>query len=185
MFELIVCFKMYISLSSFIELNFECLVYNAHIVSNNETKEYIGMTENSFLKRLDAHNSDQRLPHARKKTELSEYVWNLKDKGITYNIKWTVMEKLPKLKIGDRFCALCVAEKRHILFSNPETCINTRNEFVSKCRHQNKLILSYIKEDSDIDILKHTINTNIEPFTNLEQRPIIKQLPRAKVKKKI
>ena len=45
-------------------------------------------------------------------------------------------------------------------------------------------MLASIKDDNDIDILKHTINHNIDPHTNLEQRPVIKQLPRAKVKEK-
>ena len=136
------------------------------------------------MKQENAHKSDQRLPHARKKTDLAEYVWSLKDKEIPYNINWSIIEKLQKRKIGDKYCALCVAEKRHILFANSETNINKRNEFVSKCRHQNKLMLASIKDDNDIDILKNTINHNIDPHTNLEQRPVIKQLPRAKVKEK-
>ena len=54
------------------------------------------------------------------------------------------------------FCPLCVAEKRHILFSDPNTLINSRDEFVSKCRHQLKFTFHRYKYDKNIDLLKHT-----------------------------
>ena len=60
---------------------------------------------------------------------------------------YQMVEKVPKFKIGNRYCALCIAEKRHIMFSDPKITINKRNEFVSKCRHQNKFKLKAVKEE--------------------------------------
>ena len=156
----------------------ECVVYKAEINSDKGIKEYVGMTENSLMERLYSHRSDQKLAHARKKTDLSEYVWALKDEGLEYAIKWSILEKLPKFKIGDKFCALCISEKRHIMYSNPATSINKRNEFVSKCRHQNKFKLASLKVVKDADILKHTVIPNEDENINFEQYPTITRYPR-------
>ena len=43
------------------------------------------------------------------------------------------------------------------MFSDPKITINKRNEFVSKCRHQNKFRLNTFKHNfGNIDLLKHT-----------------------------
>ena len=70
------------------------------------------------------------------------------------------------------------------MFSNPNTSINKRNEFVSKCRHQNKFTLSTLNVDYNADILKHTIIPNADLNTNFEEVSIIRNIPRAKVRKK-
>ena len=52
-----------------------------------ETYTYIWKTE--FKTRLDNHKTSFKNRQKEKDTELSKYMWNLKDKNITnYSIKW-------------------------------------------------------------------------------------------------
>ena len=48
------------------------------------------------------------------------------------------------------FCKLCLMEKLYILHAlRDERCLNKKSEFISKCRHQNKLLLRNIKDSMD------------------------------------
>ena len=114
-------------------------------------------------------DSGQNLKNAGSKTDLSEYCWKLKDESKPYEISWSVVEKVPQLKIGNRYCALCIADKRNILFSDPKVTINKRNKSISKCRHQNKFKLSTVKEENNVDIPKHTMDSNINHHVNIAE----------------
>ena len=47
------------------------------------------------------------------------------------------------------YCGLCITEKFYILKNlENKSLLNTRNEFISKCRHQNKLLLAGVKYDT-------------------------------------
>ena len=49
-------------------------------------------------------------------------------------------------KATSEFCKLCLMEKLYILNAlGDERCLNKRTEFISKCRHQNKLLLKNVK----------------------------------------
>ena len=152
--------------------NKECVVYQATVHTNTEEKVYRGITEGEFKLRWNTHQSNIRLPNYRKSTDLSEYIWSLKDKGEYFRITWKILESTRKLRIGDRFCPLCVAEKRHILNAKPETLLNTRTEFISKCRHKNKFILANLKTTHNVDILRHTVNHNTENVNFNTTHPI-------------
>ena len=73
-----------------------------------------------------------------------------------------------KYKPSDKFCALCVSEKRHILFAYEDKSINKRDEFVSKCRHQNKFKLSFLKNAQEVDLLAHTNNVSLQHKTGVD-----------------
>ena len=47
-------------------------------------------------------------------------------------------------------CKLCLMDKFYILNALwNERCLNKRTEFISKCRHQNKLLLKNVKDSMD------------------------------------
>ena len=130
----------------------ECLtpqiVYKA-IVSNdqnNEVKQYIGLTSNTFKERYNGHNTSFRSEKYRKETELSKYVWELKDQGINnYTINWSIVKQI-KGKLNSKNCQLCLSEKYYIIDSlDDEKTLNKRDEFIKKCRHQNKTLLRSVK----------------------------------------
>ena len=52
-------------------------------------------------------------------------------------------------KLSSNYCDLCVTEKFYILENiENKSLLNTRNEFISKCRHQNITLLANVKYDT-------------------------------------
>ena len=61
------------------------------------------------------------------------------------------------VRIGTRFCHLCISEKEWIAKLDPITLINSSDEYVSKCPHKRKFKLGRIQNTESIDLMKHTI----------------------------
>ena len=76
-------------------------------------------------------------------TELSKYVWKLKDEDKEYDIEWSVHRKAAAYTNASRRCNLCLAEKLAIIRADKHRSLNRRSELVSKCRHENKFYLSH------------------------------------------
>ena len=83
--------------------------------------------------------------NTKRSKELSKYIWLLKEDQITSRIRWSVVEKVcGRTKIN--YCPLCLAEKSHLIeHFNDNRLLNKRNEFISGCRHQVKLLLKNFK----------------------------------------
>ena len=79
------------------------------------------------------------------KTELSKHIWKLQDKGINFNVKWSVAAYASTYRCGSRRCDLCLTEKYVIARANHKNLLNKRTELISKCCHRNKYILKNIK----------------------------------------
>lgn len=117
------------------------IVYLANIVGNNDSKFYIGGSEH-FKERFANHTKSFKHKQYEKETELSKYVWELKDSNHTYEIKWSILRKTTGYNNISQTCNLCASEKLAIcLFKDKNKLINKRNELVSKCRHENKYLL--------------------------------------------
>ena len=71
---------------------------------------------------------------------MSNYIWNLKENNINFNINWKIIKRVGETKNGDRMCRLCTQEIRSIL-KNKDSPLNSRNELMNKCRHRNKFLL--------------------------------------------
>ena len=78
-------------------------------------------------------------------TELSKYIWKLKDANTSYSLKWSVEKAATPYKYGTRKCDLCLREKVAIIRANPNGLLNKRTELISKCRHRNKFIIGNVK----------------------------------------
>ena len=80
-------------------LNGDCrkssIIYQAAVtrLDNQDTKTYIGLTDNEFKTRFRNHTSSFRNNSKRAQTKLSQYIWNLKDEDIPYEIKWKILGK--------------------------------------------------------------------------------------------
>ena len=116
-------------------------VYQAQVDSADSRKYYLGTSEDEFKTRYNNHTISFRNRGYEKKTELSKYVWNLKDKGEGFTIKWSVAAKAFPYTCGSKRCDLCLTEKLLIAKADPRTLLNKRSEIVSKCRHRNKFLL--------------------------------------------
>ena len=81
----------------------------------------------------------------KKSKELSKYMWSLKEDQIMSTIIWSIVEKVyGRTKIN--FCPLCLTRKVHLTeHFNDKGLLNKRNEFISGCRHQVKMLLKRFK----------------------------------------
>ena len=90
-------------------------------------------------------NSEQN----KTKTELSKYVWSLKNKNKIPTIKWKIL-KVIYSKTTSEFYKLYLIEKLYILSDlGDERCLNKKSEFINRCGHQNKLLLQSVKDSMD------------------------------------
>lgn len=119
------------------------IIYQASVTraDNNGVETYIGLTENSFKTRYSNHMHSFNNPKHRKDTALSEYIWNLKDSGINYTLKWRIMRRARPYSTISKMCNLCTAEKFFIICKPNLSSLNKRNELVSTCRHRRKHLL--------------------------------------------
>ena len=122
----------------------ECVVYEAKVESKNETKYYIGLTENEFKKRYYGHRLDFANKTKANSTALSQYIWDLKGKKEDYQISWKILKAVTKLKNGNKMCRLCVTEAATIM-KGTKGQLNRRTEILNKCRHQNKYLLKKLE----------------------------------------
>ena len=116
-------------------------VYQAQVDSANSRNYYLGTSEDEFKTRYNYHTMSPRNKGNEKKTELSKYVWKLKDKGEDFIIKWSIAAKASPYICGSKRCDLRLTEKLVIAKADPRTLLNKRSEIVSKCRHRNKFAL--------------------------------------------
>ena len=92
-------------------LNGECksnnIVYGATATAEDGTmRNYIDMTEHSFKTRYYDHRQSFKKKNYATKTSLSRYLWKLKESGIKYSIKWSVMQRARAYRGGSRKCNL-------------------------------------------------------------------------------
>ena len=62
--------------------------------TNDEHKKYLGAAETSFKERYSNHTRDFKHKKYMKCTELSKYIWSLKNQGITPIVKWRIVKKV-------------------------------------------------------------------------------------------
>ena len=118
------------------------IVYQATVSTNNQAQQtYIGLTDNTFKTRYANHKSSFKHAGKRNATELSKYIWTLKDSNVPYNIKWTILKKASAYNISTGKCNLCTWEKYYIIFRPQLATLNKRNELISTCRHAYKYLL--------------------------------------------
>ena len=78
-------------------------------------------------------------------SKLSEFIWKLKDKNITYSLKWEIVTHAAPYKCGTNRCNLCLTEKVTIARCKHKGLLNKRTELMNKCRHKNKFMLCSVK----------------------------------------
>ena len=77
----------------------------------------IGLTGGKFKDRWASDKYLLRHEKAAKSTELSKYVWELKNNGIEPNLTWEIIDRAMPYKNGSKTCNLCLTEKYHIITS--------------------------------------------------------------------
>jgi hypothetical protein len=98
------------------------------------TQTYVGLTENEFKTRYTNHKVSFNNYEKRNSTELSKYIWNLKNNNISYSIKWKILKRAKSYNNASKRCNLCIWEKYFIICKPDIATLNRRNELVSTCR---------------------------------------------------
>ncbi len=93
------------------------IVYKATITTSNtnSTKHYIGMTASTFKERYRNHIKSFNHKRYSNDTELSKYIWKLKDNKQDFDITWSVLKQSISYTGGSKRCNLCLEEKLCIL----------------------------------------------------------------------
>ena len=134
------------------------IVYSAEIITDDQqlSKFYLGICETEFKTRFNNHKKSFRHRENEKDTELSKYIWELKDKHTEYQIRWSIAQKLNYYNPVSTSCNLCLLEKLLLCnFSDKSRLINKRLDLVSKCRHENKYILKNTLELSNFNSMMY------------------------------
>ena len=106
-------------------------------------KTYIGLTEGPFKQRYSQHKLSFTHPKYKQSTTLSKFIWDSKTAGVTPEVSWSISKTVPAYNNITKRCLLCLTEKLSIIsFENQTDLLNNRSELLSKCRHQNKFLLS-------------------------------------------
>ena len=74
-------------------------------------------------------------------TALSQYIWELKDKGHEPEISWKIVDRGRKFSPVNGTCQLCIAEAYYINFHPEMAMLNSKNEIFSSCRHKKPALL--------------------------------------------
>ena len=122
-----------------------CIVYKADVITNKDSHICYGASDGEFKSRYNNHTNLFRYRHHKQDTEPSKHIWKLQDKGINFNVKWSVTAYTSTYRCVSRRCDLCLTEKQLIARANHKNLLNKRTELISKCHHRNKCILKNTK----------------------------------------
>ena len=140
----------------------KCVVYKAEVItSNSKPKVYIGMTGNTFKERFNNHKKSFSKIEYRNSTELSKYVWDLKEREREFTIQWSILKRANSYSSGGKSCNLCLQEKLSILNADKSNLLNKRREVFSKCVHKKRFLAGKFKRRNVHDLSRtQAVNGN-------------------------
>ena len=106
------------------------MMYQAEVTTPTSRETYIGLCDTTFKLRYRNHVcsfKNERYKHA---TELSKYIWSLKDKSIPHNIKWRKVKQARSYSNISKRCNLCLWEKYFIIYKPDMSTLNNRSELI-------------------------------------------------------
>ncbi len=124
------------------------IVYKATVTTSNtnSTKHYIGMTASTFKERYRNHIKSFNHKRYSNDTELSKYIWKLKDNKQDFDITWSVLKQSISYTGGSKRCHLYLEEKLCILKDkNKQNLLNKKSEIVSTCNHRKKHLINNLR----------------------------------------
>ena len=87
------------------------------------------------------HKADMRKSESRTKSSLSAHVWDLKDRGTNFKVRWRIKERSTAYNSTTSKYTICLKEKLHILDKTEGATLNKRSEIFNLCRHRTKNIV--------------------------------------------
>ena len=99
------------------------------------------LAETTFKERYNKHKRDVKDIKYKYNTELTKYIWKLKNNYIKFNIQWKVVDKVYG-KANSTMCKLCLTDKLWIIHHiNDNNILNKKSELINKCKLLNKFLL--------------------------------------------
>ena len=109
------------------------IVYKVDIETND------GISQTGFTSKYNNHAMSFRNRAHENDLELSKFIWSLKNQNKEFDIQWFIFKKYSRSKL----CNLRLLKKLVISnFKEKERLLNKWLDLVSKCRHENKYILT-------------------------------------------
>ena len=124
--------------------NDQSIIYQAEVTTSASRETYIGLCDTTFKLRYRNHVCSFRNERYKHATELSKYIWSLKDRNIMYNIKWRKVKQARSYSNVSKRCNLCLWEKYFIICRPEMSTLNNRSELISTCRHSKKFLLKTV-----------------------------------------
>ena len=126
------------------------IIYQATVTTNDNKPDqtYVGLTSNTFKTRFNNPKISFKCRRKKHSTELSNYVWDLKDNNVDFNIKWKILKQAKPYNSTSNRCNLCLREKYFIICKPSLASLNKRNELVSSCRHADKFLIRNLQIQS-------------------------------------
>ena len=124
--------------------NDQNIVYQAEVTTPTSSETYIGLCDTSFKLRYRNHVCSFRNEGYKQATELSKYIWSLKERKIVYNIKWRKVKQARSYCNSSKRCNLCLWEKYFIICQPEMSTLNNRRELMITCRHSKKFLLKTV-----------------------------------------
>ena len=119
---------------------YQAIIYPKENIADKKT--YIGLSSTKWKERYANDKYTFSHEHLKHHTALSKKFWCLKNKGLTPEIKWSILKKSNTPNSFDGRCSLCLEEKIQIMmYKLPEKLLNKRCELIARCRHKAKFKL--------------------------------------------
>ena len=104
------------------------------------THTYVGLAT-SFKERFRNHTKSFNHRKYSKETKLSNKIWQLKDEGADFEIRWKILARAQPFSPITGVCGLCTQEKWYILFKPDLASLNKREEIAGHCSHRAPALL--------------------------------------------
>ena len=113
---------------------------------NFSKRVYLGVAEGDWKQRFYNHKKSIKNKSYRNDTTLSSYLWDLREiHNLFPTLTWSIVKSMLGYSNISKICLLCLAEK--VLTANPKEMLKKRSELMTKCRHNNKFLLSNYKSN--------------------------------------
>ena len=124
------------------------VVYEATVteLASGNKETYTGVTARRFKDRLYEHRTDMSNSENRTNSSLAFHIWALKDRGLSYDVKWKIKARGTKFNPSTRKCRICLKEKHFILYKKEGATLNSRREIFNTCTHRRTSLLSELKK---------------------------------------
>ena len=119
------------------------VVYRATVQHGGRAQRYMGVAGDAFRAGCAGHRASFKHRTHRKRAELSNLMWDLKDGGISCRLTWKLVAQAQPYKPGRMACNVCLCEKYNILIN--KNLINRKSELLNKCPHRRKYLTYNIK----------------------------------------